>query len=70
MSTTASDVNASDGINFIANDNNRYITLWTYARPDKMINASKNTIYARKVKIGTNFNLADYVNSLKLIKNV
>ena len=67
--TTSSDVNASDGVNFIANDSNLYITLWTFPRPDKMINGSKNAHYARKVKIGTDLNLADYLNSLKVIKN-
>lgn len=66
--TTSSDVNASDGVNFIANDQNRYITLWTFPHPDRMINASKNTHYARKVKIGTDINLGEYLNSLKMIK--
>lgn len=66
--TSSVDVDASAGQNFIVDPSKREITLWTFPRPDKMINGSKNTHYKRKVKIGTNFNLGEYLNSLKLSK--
>lgn len=63
--TSAADVDASGGQNFIASPANRKITLWTFPRPDRLINGSKNSHTRRVVKIGTSFNLADYLTSLK-----
>lgn len=67
--TSAADVDASAGQNFIASPANRYITLFTFPRPDKLINGSKNSHYRRKVKIGNSFNLGEYLGSLKLTKD-
>lgn len=67
--TSASDVDASAGQNFIASPKNREITLFTFPRPDRLINGSKNAHYKRKVKIGTSFNLGEYLGSLKITKD-